>query len=217
MFRVDNQNISVGLDVVFASPLAYDAGRIRTIAKSALEQFAALGLRPSNLYQNPGDQLFNYELSFPLFNNQAHFRLSGERLIVSIQNARTKVDVRTLIDVLVGSQKCFTEDAACHSNFQAVAHGMFSNEDDFNAFFAPFNDPANDIIDGGRILFIKEKDWPFKVRLSFERSTVFKNSAFITWWTEQSGMVGLEKFEEIADKFGKSLQKAGLEINFNQL
>jgi len=216
MFRVSNQNLSVSLDVVFATPLAYDSGRLVTVAKSALEQFAAHGLRPNGIFQNPGDQLFNYELSFALFNNQAHFRLSGERLFVTIQNARTEVDVKTLIDVLVGSQKCFPNDTACRTNFQAVAHGVFAKEEEFNAFFAPFTDLTNDIVDGGRIIFVKEKDWPLKVRLSFERSTVFKNGVFVTWWTEQNGLVNLENFKEIADKFGKSLQKTGLEINFGQ-
>ena len=216
MFRVNNQNLSVSLDIVFAAPLAYDSGRLSTIAKSALDRFAVHGLRPSSLFQNPGDQLFNYELSFALFNNQAHFRLTGERLFVSVQNARTEVDVKTLIDVLISSQKCFPNDTPCQANFQAVAHGMFSQEDDFKAFFAPFTDLTNDIIEGGRILSVKEKDWPWKVRLSVERSTVFKNSVFITWWAEQSGMVDLENIKEIADKYGKSLQKTGLEINFGQ-
>jgi hypothetical protein len=216
MFRVNNQNLSASLDVVFEKPLVYDSGRLATVAKTALAEFAGYGLRPTSIHQNLGDQLFNYELSFALFNNQASFRLSGEHLFVTIQNARTEPDVRTLIDAIVRSQKCLPNDMSCRSNFQAIAHAMFATEEDFNAFFAPFADLAKGIVDGGRILLVREKDWQLKVRLALERSIVFKNSVFITWWTEQASLVDLEKLKEIADKFGKSLQKAGLEINFGQ-
>jgi hypothetical protein len=216
MFRVNNQHLSVSLEVIFDTPVPYNSAGLVTIAKAFLEKFAVHGLRPNNLSQNPGDQLFNYELSFSLFNNQAHFKLSAERLLVTIQNARTEADVKTLIDALVRVQQCFPNDMACRTNFQAVAHAAFPNEADYDVFFAPFADTTNDIVDGGRIVFVKEKDWPFKVRLAIERSIVFKNSVFITWWTEQAGMVDLENFKVIADKFGKSLQKTGLEINFGQ-
>jgi len=216
MFRVSNQHLSVSLDIVFDKPVPYDAVGLAIIATAALEQFAAYSLKPTGISQNPGDQLFNYELSFSLFNNQAHFRLSSERLFVTIQNARTEADVKTLIDALIRVQQCFSSDKPCRTNFQAVAHAAFPNDNDYSTFFAPFADLTNDIIDGGRILFVKEKDWPLKVRLAFERSIVFKNSVFITWWTEQTGMVDLENFKKIPDKIGRSLQKAGLEINFGQ-
>jgi hypothetical protein len=216
MFRVNNQLLSVSLDVIFNAPVPYDSTGLVTIAKAVLEKFATHGLRPNNLSQNSGDQLFNYDLSFSLFNNQAQFKLSAERLLVTIQNARTEADVKTLTDALVRVQQCFSNDMACRTNFQAVAHAAFPNEAEYNVFFAPFADATNDIVDGGRIVFVKEKDWPLKVRLAFERSIVFKNSVFITWWTEQAGMIDIENFKEIADKFGKSLQKTGLEINFGQ-
>ena len=216
MVQVNNQNLSVSLEVVFSTPISFSPAKLSAVASALIEQFTGYGLKPSAISQNIGDQLFNYELAFSLFNNQGQFRLTGERLFANIQNARTDTDVKTLIDALVRVQKCLPPDTACRTNFQAVAHAAFANENDYSKFFAPFIDSSADIVDGGRLVFIKEASWPSKVRLSIERSIMFQNSVFITWWAEEAGMVDLEKIKEIADKFGKSLQKVGLEINFAQ-
>ena len=50
--------------------------------QKCLEAFASYGLKPIQISIRSGDQTFNYELSFSLFNGNGTFRISAEKLEV---------------------------------------------------------------------------------------------------------------------------------------
>ena len=169
-------------------------------------------MRCGQVWQRQGDQLFDYELSFSLFNGLGQFRLSAERFSVNLQNARGERDVQVILECLVRAAQCVGSNDSCKLNIQANSHAIFESESQCNAFFANFANPSQGIIDGGRIIFVREEGWVSPVRLTAERSLGFKEGVFLVFSTERTGIAHLETFQQIADTFGKALQKLDLEL-----
>jgi hypothetical protein len=200
------------MEAFFQSPVAFDEANLNSVANNALEKFGKYNLRAPQIWQKVGDQLFDYELSFGLFNNQAQVRLGAERLFVNLQSARGKKDVEIVAECLVSASQCVTAGAFAKSTVQAVAHAAFDSEISGELFFASFVDKDKAIIGGGNIVVVQESSWPSPVRLACEKSLLVKNAVFLTWFMERTGTVDLEALKEIADKFGVSVQRIGLEF-----
>ena len=205
MIQVCNQNLSVTLEAFFQKPVAYDRDRFKSIAETALEKYGEFGLRCGQVWQRQGDQLFDYELSFSLFNGLGQFRLSAERFSVNLQNARGERDVQVILECLVRAAQCVGSNDSCKLNIQANSHAIFESESQCNA--STINYALR------RVSKIsKEEGWVSPVRLTAERSLGFKEGVFLVFSTERTGIAHLETFQQIADTFGKALQKLDLEL-----
>ena len=200
------------MEGMFASPVPFDGNRLRSVAATSLERFGEFGLRSNLIWQRLGDQLYDYELSFGLFNNQAQFRLGAERFLVNIQNARGKRDAELLVDLLARANKCVDATLISKTVFQFASHASFENDDEANSFFRQFEDVASDIVGGGRITVIRFKESPGPVRLAVERSITLKQGVFAVWSSERDGGATLEVLQQLADTYSKAAQKIGLEF-----
>ena len=200
------------MELTFQAPVAFDKDSLKNIATSALSAFSQFSLRPNQIWQRIGDALFDYELSFALFNGQASFRVGPERASATVQNARGRSDAEVLLQCLVSAAECFQTNPIQRTFLQAQCHGLFVPDEGSETFFASFADPAQNVTDGGRIAFVQEKEWAGPVRVSVERSIAFKNAAFITWSAERLGKTNLDGLREIADTFDRSSQKIGLKV-----
>jgi hypothetical protein len=194
----------------------FDKADLSSVANNALERFGKYNLRAPQVWQRIGDQLFDYELSFGLFNNQAQVRFGAERLFVNLQSARGKKDADIITECLVSASQCINADMIVRSTVQAAAHASFVSGPEGETFFATLIDKANDIVGGGRIVAVQESTWPSPVRLTCEKSLLLQNAAFLTWSIEHSGTVNLEALKEIADRFGASARRIGLEFELNE-
>ncbi len=212
MFLLRNQNLSATMELTFQAPVAFDKDSLKSIATSALGAFSQFSLRPNQIWQRIGDALFDYELSFTMFNGQASFRLGPERALVNVQNARGRRDAEVLLHCLVSAAECFQTNPVQRAFLQAQCHGLFDPEVGSETFFASFTDPAQNVVDGGRIAVVQEKEWITPVRISVERSIQFKNAAFITWSADRPGKTDLEELRDVANTFDKASQKIGLKV-----
>lgn len=216
MLHVQNESLSVTMDAFFHSAVSFDKAGLNTVANNALEKFSNYNLRFNQIVQRSGDQLFNYDLSFPLFANQGQVRLHPDRLFVNLENVRGEGDLEIVVQTLVRAVQCLPSDLVTRLSFRAAAHAAFQSETESKDFFAPFVDKGKSIIDGGRIVVVKEDAWPSPVRLLLERSLVSINGLYLGWMLEQPGTVNLETLKEIADKFGVAAKSAGLELIFQK-
>lgn len=212
MLRVRNENLAVTMEAFFRAPVAFDKNNLSSVANSALEKFGKYGLRSAQIWQRIGDQLFDYELSFWLFNNQAQVRFGADRLLVTLQSGRGKKDVEIIAECLINASQCVSADAFARSTVQATAHAAFDSEISGESFFATFVDKDKDIVGGGKIVTVQGSSWMSPVRLVCEKSLLFKNSVFLTWFTERTGTVDLDSLKEIADRFSATAQRIGLEF-----
>ena len=212
MFLVRNQNLSARMELTFQTPIPFEKDSLRNMASAALGAFGQFNLRPDQVFQRIGDALFDYELSFSLFNGQATFRIGAERALVYVQNARDRRDAEVVSQCLGSAAECFQVNPVSRIALHGNCHALFESEAGSEAFFKAFADSAQDIVDGGRIAFVQEKEWIAPVRISVERSIAFKNAVFIMWSTERPGKTNLEGLRGIADDFGKASAKIGLKV-----
>jgi len=209
MFHVRNQTLETTLEAAFPAAVPFDSAKLKSVALKALEKFRKYDLRPNEVLQRPGDQLFDYGLFFNLFNNQANFRLTSDRLVIRIQGAKNKQDAEILADTLISSGQCL-ESEVDGFNIQSMAHAVFDVESDGVKYLETFVDETNQIIDGGRTVVVKQPGWETPVRVSVEKSLAVKNGIFLAWSTDQKGPVSLENIKIIADKFAKAVNSLGL-------
>lgn len=214
MLRVRNVNLSATVEAFFSTPAPFDRLALKSLAATALQQFGEYGLRPSQIYQRLGDELFDYEVSFSVFNNQAQIRIGSERLLVNVQNARNQTDVQLLRECIIRATRCVDLSAVGKLNIQAASHAVFENESDSVAFFGPFIDADLAVIGGGRIIQAQEADWPKPIRLLIENSVTLKDGVFLMWSTEYGGSLDHDSLKIVADRFGETAQKLGLEVHF---
>ena len=214
MLRVRNENLSATMEASFSTPVVFDRANLKAMASTALQQFGEYGLRPNQIWQRLGDQLFDYELSFALFSNQAQIRLGSERLFVNVQNARGRSDAQLLLDCIARAIKWVEAGPIGRFSFQVSSHAVFEAAADHEAFFSPFVDATNGVVGGGRIILAQEKDWPVPVRLMAENSLTSQDGVFLIWSTEFSGGMSLETLQVLADRISKTAEKLGLHIGF---
>ncbi len=213
MFVVRNQSLSATMELSFQTPAPFEKDVLKGIANTSLGAFEKFGLRGSLILQRVGDALFDYDLSFSLFNGQATFRIGAEKAFVNVQNARGRKDLEIVAQCMASALDCFQVRPASRIAIHGNCHALFEQAEDCEAFFKTFADPAANIVDGGRISFVQETGWPSPVRVLVERSLSSKNAAFVTWSTEWPE-ANLENLRKIADCCGKATDKIGLHLEF---
>lgn len=156
--------------------------------------------------------MYDYDLTFRLFNNQATIRLRADGLVTNVQNARSRADVQLVAECFVRAAKCFDAGTDGRVTVQAGAHLVLDGDNASTDFFNQFVDPKNAIVDGGRIAIIKEADWSEPVRVTVERSVAYKGAVFVAWVTHKPGTLDAEDVKKIADKFSKAAERIGLQF-----
>jgi hypothetical protein len=87
MAELTTKICAVTFESFFTKAILFKDARCDEISQKCLEAFASYGLRSSQIAVRGGDQTFNYDLSFSLFNGNGIFKISAEKLEVSLQNA----------------------------------------------------------------------------------------------------------------------------------
>ncbi|MBI3879417.1 MAG: hypothetical protein HY301_05060 [Verrucomicrobia bacterium] len=212
MLIVRNENLSATMEAFFGVPVPFDKDRVRSTAELILKNFGEYGLRPNQVRQKIGDLLYDYDLSFSLFNTQAQFHFGHERVFVNVVNAKTAADAEIILQCVLRAIQCVDAKSIVKTNFQAASHALFASPAESSAFFAQFTDDAKGIVEGGRIIVVKEENWPGKVRLLFERSLTFPQGVFAMWTTEIAGPMNAEMFRQAVEMFEKTAERAGFEF-----
>lgn len=209
MLQVRNISVDTTLDAPFRTCVPFDSANLKGVALKALERLGKFELRPNHFSHRVGDQLFDYTLSFTLFNGQASVRLTSDRLFARIQGAKNQKDLDIVVETLLVSADCI-ESTIDQFTLASTAHAAFDIEAEGEGYLRSFVDQTNHIIGGGRVVFVQHPDWELPVRVAVEKSAFMDKAVFLTWNTEYKGSVSLENLKIIADRFGKSASSIGL-------
>src|SRR5262249_1466135 len=143
------ESLSIALDVFLREPSPWDPAKTGLLAKAVLAKFADYRLQANQVRQRIGDALFDYDLSFQLFNNQAQVRFAADRLYVNLQNAKGQKDAEIVIDTLLRASGCLGPDSIDRFTLHVASHATFDDRSAGKALLASFSDSANHITGGG--------------------------------------------------------------------
>ena len=172
-----------------------------------MEAFASYGLKPTQIKLEHRDEAFNYELSFSLFNGNATFKASAERLHVEFQNVVGERDFEILGDCIVKTYEHVPFPEIARTTITANAHAVMSSVDESLAYLQPFAKPEKGITSGGAIARVRCEIWPKEIRVSVEKSLGYPAGLFLTWWTEQPGAKLSRDVSEQSGKGGRGINR----------
>ena len=151
MTELATQSFNLTIESAYKRPLLFQDSRWSDIAKSALDTFASKGLRPPQILLKKGDEAFNYELSFSLFNGNGTFRILPERLEIAFQNAVSAADQEVIEDCVVKFYEQIPLPEILGSYFRIYAHANLASTEARNEFLARFAKPEKRMKSGGLI------------------------------------------------------------------
>lgn len=209
MAELSTKTATLRIDAFFKKAVLFKDAHCDEAAQKALESFHGYGLRPPQIAVRRGDEAFNYELSFSLFNGNGTFKILPEKVEVGLQGIASAKDLEIVADCVTKFYHQVLVPEIGATNIDASAHATAASPEDRDKYLLRSADASKQIVRAGSVIYARCKDWTEEIRLLVDRSLVFANDGlFLMWSTTFPGnkltmelMANLEKgCEEAANK-----------------
>lgn len=211
MPEITTRVCGVTFESTFKSAVLFKDTHCDVAAERCLEAFAGYGLRPTQIALRSGDQAFNYDLSFSLFNGNGTFRLSSEKLHVALQNATSEKDLEIVKDCVAKAYEHLPLSEIGSTQILANAHATFATDEAWQQYLRRFANPDRQIVSGGILAYVRCQNWAEEIRLSADHSLVFPSGLFLDWSTTyRAGKPTREVIGNVATVFEDAVSKFDL-------
>jgi len=187
MTEIKTQMFSVTAESSYRQPVLFEESRWGEIAKAALNTFASNGLRADQITVRRGDEAFNYEISFSLFNRNGTFRIWPERLEVAFQNAVSAADEEVIVDTVVKFYERLPLPEIRSTKLLVYVHANLESIEARSKFLAAFGRAERQIVSGGVIAYVISEKWKEEFRVTIDRSFVHAAGIFLSWESQIIG------------------------------
>jgi hypothetical protein len=176
--------VNFNFDIFFKTPVMYKNAHCDQAAQRAFEAFASYGLRPTHIAVRRGDEVFNFDISFPLLNGNATFKLTSEGGEIRIQNAASETDLEIVVDCVA---KFYEHVPLPEINFTAISVSAQTTAPSIEAartYLEQYANAAKGVSSAGVIAYgANVLGWPDEIRLAVDRSIMFPDGLFLVWTT----------------------------------
>lgn len=187
MAEITTKICAILLESFFKKAALFKDAHCDEMAQKCQEAFASYGLRPTQIFVKSGDQAFNYDVSFSLFNGNGTFKISAEKVDVHLQNATSDKDLEIVEDCIAKVYEHLPLPEINSTLITANAQTTMSSVEELQKYLQKFANPAKRIVSGGAIVNVLCEKWPQEMRVTVERSIVFPAGLFLTWSTTHPG------------------------------
>jgi hypothetical protein len=197
----------------FKNPVLFTEADCASVARKCLEAFSGYGLTPSQISVRTGDQTFNYDVSFSIFNGNGTFRFSAEKLEFSLQNATSPKDLEIVDDCVAKIYEHIPLPEIDRTSISAHCHAVFPSAEALRKFQVENADISRQIIWKGTIAYIRVENWAEEIRLMVDRSLVYTDGLFLLWTTSYRGKkISRDVLKDVRVVFVKSAEKLDLTL-----
>jgi len=183
MAEITTRICGVTFESFFKKAVLFKDAHCDNSAQKCLEAFASYGLKPTQVFVRTGDQTFNYDLSFSLFNSNGTFKISAEKMDFSLQNATNDKDLEIVQDCLAKVYEHVPLPEINYTSISATAHATFPSVQEMEKYLRQYANPTKQIVAGGTIAYIVCQNWAEEIRLMIDRSLVYPEGLFLAWST----------------------------------
>lgn len=191
----------ISLTSWFAEVVSLREAGLEAVARKLLLRFGGYGLRPLDLFQREGDKLFDYDVTFSLFNRGGSFRLTCEGVHTAFQNARDEKDAGIISDCLTGILECVSERRIREHRLELFVHAALSSTAERDQFLASFGPTERRLPLGGCVLYFPADAPLGESRLLVDRSVPFPEAVFLSWNIQFSYTLNQELLNNIVTTF----------------
>jgi hypothetical protein len=211
MQEISLQTLGIVFETMFTTAVPFLEARCDDLAKKCLEMFSGYGLKPTQISVRRRDQVFNYDLSFQLFNGNGTFKISAEKLHISLQNAQGPKDYKIIADCVTKMYEAVPFTNLANSSITATGHAKLSSALAVSEYFLSFTKPHGDMVLTGIIGQPSCSSWPHKIKLLLEESSVYPESVFFSFFTDYpAGKISRQTLDNMVSAFRESLEKCDL-------
>lgn len=211
MAEITTKNCGVTFESFFKRAVLYKDAHCDETAQKCLEAFASYGLKPIQISIRSGDQTFNYELSFSLFNGNGTFRISAEKLEVMLQNATSDKDLEIVQDCIAKIYEHLPLPEINNTLISGNAHATFPSGEDLQQYLLKYSNPEKQIVSGGVIAYVRCQNWKEEMRFTIDKSLAFPTGLFLAWSTTyRDGKPSRVVLKNVKEAFEESVTKFDL-------
>lgn len=203
---------SVSLTSWFAEAMPFREAGLENVAKRLLLRFSGYGLRPLELFQRDGDRLFDYELTFALFNRSGSFRLSAEGLYVAFQNAQNDRDAGIISDCLMGFLESLSDRRLRESRLEGFVHASLASAEERERFLRDLGPTERKLPVQGCVLYFPAAETFGEVRFLVDRSLLFPDAVFLNWAAPFTQSLSQDLLNKASADFKRVSGDIGLEF-----
>jgi hypothetical protein len=154
---------------------------IEAVAEELLAALSSAGLTADQISFIKSNDLYAYELRFPLFRGNAAFSQNAQRVRLDFMNAVGPTDITTVIDTI---SKCLAPIKFPGGTMHHASVGRqceFASPGDFEKFFSPerFEGDLSAVKLAGAILYVSLPDWPSEIVVTLDPSIVIHKGIWI--------------------------------------
>ncbi len=102
-------SVGIAVETTFTQALPFVDANCVPIAKACLDSLSRYGLQAGQIALRRRDTAFNYELSFQLFNGNGTFKLTADKLNISLAEAAANIGDSGRADA--NARKCLTPES----------------------------------------------------------------------------------------------------------
>lgn len=211
---------------VFPKPVPLSRVPIDSVTEGLLDAVGPLGLIADQITLIKSNELYGYELRFPLFRGNASYSQNAQRVRLDFMNAVGHADVTTIIDTIL---KCLGPIAFPAGTKHSASVGRqceFESPEDFKKFFMPDAakvDPTA-VKQAGSICYVTLPEWLSEIVVTLDRSISIKEGIWVHTKTsfeipaldkgESKHSLTAEALREAVDIFEKAVSKCNLQLSW---
>lgn len=216
MHTAQVRQFSVSMTSSFAEAAAFSEAGILSVVKGLLPRFGGYGLRPVDVAQRTGDGLYDYDLTFSLFNRNGTFRMNAESVHMAFHSARDEKDAGIIADCFLGALECLQERRLREHKLEIYVHATLATLTERDEFLASLGAPHGRLTASGAVFYLPPGP-PFgEGRLFLDRSVIFPEAAFLHWTVPFTASPTQSFFAGVPKALGKIVADAGLELVVKQ-
>jgi hypothetical protein len=181
MFTARVRIFQASWESAFPLPVPFSRIPIESMAENFLGALSTTGLTADQISLNKINDLYGYELRFPMFRGNATYSLNAQRVRLEFMNAVGPTDVTTIIDTIL---KCllpisFPPGTKHHASVGRQCE--FVSSGDFAEFFSPDGSKADlsAVKQAGAIFYVLLPEWPSEVVVTLDRSILISGGIWV--------------------------------------
>ncbi len=216
MAELTTKTAILRIDGFFKKPVLFKDAHCDETAQKSLDNFYGYGLRPPQIAVRKGDEAYNYDLFFSLFNGNGTFKILSDRIELAFQGIASAKDLEIVADCVSKFYQQVLVPEVGATNIEANAQTVAASVEERDQFLSRFADASKRITRAGAVVYVRCDKWPEEIRMLVDRSLVFlSDGLFLMWSTTFAGdkltmelMANLENAcEEAANKLGFVFKK----------
>lgn len=183
MANLRAKQFSISIEGFVKKPVVFKDVQFEVVAQKVLEAYGSYGLRPSQITLRNGDDAFNYDISFVLFNGNGTFRISSEKLEINFQNIVTDKDFEVVADCIAKLYDHVPVPETRNLIITGHAQTVMDSIEARQGYLDTYANPEKQIHQGGTVIYTQCQDWKTEIRLLVDRSEVYPEGLFLMWTT----------------------------------